>query len=130
MANPQQGEPRKRAIVQLNQNGDDSTKKMIVAGVAAVVSIAAHGLLIFLLMLLPVGDADGQQPAGEIKQADNKVEDENKEKDPDLTNTDIGLDSDQPTNFDNDRIEEVSVPGMVNKDEAVGIVGAPDGPPK
>ena len=44
---------------------------------------------------------------------------------PDLTNTDIGLDDTQQTNFNVDRIEEVSVPGPVDPTAAVGIVNAP-----
>jgi hypothetical protein len=128
MANPQAGETKKRVIVQLNQN-DDSGKKLIVAGIAAVVSIAAHAGLIVLLIFLPAGDARGDDsPQGELK-SPTKV-DEEKEKEPDLTNTDIGIDSETQTNFNNDRIEEISVPGIVDKNEAPGIIGAPEGPPK
>ena len=57
---------------------------------------------------------------------ESKVEDN--PQDANLTNDDIGLNPDLPTNYDVDRIAEVSVPGPVNVNEAVGLQNAPDGP--
>lgn len=45
-------------------------------------------------------------------------------------NTDVGLNPDLQTNYNLDRLENVSVPGPVKPDEPVGIVGAPEGPPQ
>jgi prenyltransferase beta subunit len=45
-------------------------------------------------------------------------------------NTDVGLNPDQQTNYNLDRLENVSVPGPVKPDEPIGIVGAPEGPPQ
>src|SRR5262249_23463374 len=50
-------------------------------------------------------------------------------KDANLENDEIGNDPDLPTNYNVDRIEEVSVPGPINPNEAVGILNAPDAPP-
>lgn len=45
-------------------------------------------------------------------------------------NTDVGLDPTKETNYNVDRIENISVPGIVRPDEPVGIAGAPEGPPQ
>jgi hypothetical protein len=47
----------------------------------------------------------------------------------DLTNPDIGIDPTVPLNYNVDRIEEFSVPGPVNPDQALGIPGAPPDAP-
>ena len=60
---------------------------------------------------------------------ETKLEDTNAEKQ-DFENTDVGLDPTKQTNYNNDRIENVSVPGIVRPEEPVGIVGAPEGPPQ
>ncbi|HEV3258224.1 MAG TPA: hypothetical protein VG013_15175, partial [Gemmataceae bacterium] len=78
------------------------------------------------LGLLVLSSAD----AGELKEVtviETKVEDSSKP--PDLENDEVGLDPEVPTNYDVGRVEQVSVPGPENKEEAVGIPGAPDGPP-
>jgi hypothetical protein len=48
---------------------------------------------------------------------------------PNLENDEIGLDPTVQTNYNVDRIEEVSVPGPVQANEAVGIPGAPEATP-
>src|SRR5262249_17103723 len=48
---------------------------------------------------------------------------------PNLENDEIGLDPTVQTNYNVDRIEDVSVPGPVNKDEQVGIPGMPEAAP-
>src|SRR5205807_6110266 len=60
----------------------------------------------------------------ETKLDDAKPEQQNFE------NTDVGLDPTKETNYNNDRIETVSVPGIVRPEEPVGIAGAPEGPPQ
>jgi hypothetical protein len=57
---------------------------------------------------------------------ESKVED--KPEDANLTNEDIGLNPDLPTNYDVDRIENVSVPGPVDVNAAVGLQNAPEAP--
>lgn len=121
-----QAQDNRRKVVVVPMLAPGGQLNVVWALLAGLISVGAHALLIFLFMLLPMGSANAN-PSGEIK-TETVVEDEQKEKEPDLTNTDIGLDSDVPTNFNVDRIEEVSVPGMVNPTESVGIIGAPEGP--
>jgi hypothetical protein len=123
----QQQEPRRKVVV-VPVLANSSSFSVVWALLAAVISAGAHVLLILILMNLDVGNANAV-PTGEINNA-TVIEEETQEKDTDLTSTDIGLDSDVPTNFNVDRIEEVSVPGMVNTTESVGIVSAPEGPAK
>lgn len=56
--------------------------------------------------------------------------DDPKQEQQNFENTDVGLDPTKETNYNLDRIENVSVPGIVRPNEAVGIVGAPEGPPQ
>jgi hypothetical protein len=51
-------------------------------------------------------------------------------RDANLENDEIGNDPDLPTNYNIDRIEEISVPGPVNPLEAVGILNAVELPPQ
>jgi hypothetical protein len=64
----------------------------------------------------------------ELSVIESKVDDDVREKN--LVNDEIGNDPDLPTNYNIDRIEEVSVPGPVMPNEAVGIQNAPEGPPQ
>ena len=92
-----------------------------------LISVGAHVLLLLIALNINMGSA-GAVPNDVVSQA--VVESEQKEKEPDLTNEEIGLDSSVPTNFNVDRIDEVSVPGMVSPTEAVGVVNAPEAPAK
>lgn len=49
---------------------------------------------------------------------------------PGLSNKEIGLDPDKPTNYNINRIEEVAVPAPVKPSEAVGIKDAPEAKPQ
>jgi hypothetical protein len=90
----------------------------IISGVLHVVILA-----LFLLVTVAASSAD----EGQVDEVlESQIEDlSNKQ---DLTMTDIGIDPEVPTNYDNPRIEEVSVPGPALPNEAVGLSGAPDGP--
>jgi hypothetical protein len=50
-------------------------------------------------------------------------------RDANLENDEIGIDPDLPTNYNIDRIEDLSGAGPVRPDEQVDIWNAPDGPP-
>ncbi|OAI39748.1 hypothetical protein AYO40_05505 [Planctomycetaceae bacterium SCGC AG-212-D15] len=70
--------------------------------------------------------------AASASETTNEVVEADIEKDqpaPNLENDEIGLDPTVQTNYNVDRIEEVSVPGPVNKDEQVGIPGGTDPTP-
>jgi len=89
---------------------------------AAIVSLVAH-VVIGLLFLMVRFDTPVVQ-AGEV--GETVVEEQVPEKILDLTNLDLGIDSSRETNYNVDRIEDLSVPGPVNPQEAVGILNAPE----
>lgn len=123
MANPTNSppveEPRKKIVVpDLHRD----QVNIVWAFLASIVSLVAHVVLLVLVMLINVDVVEAS--VGEV--ADTLVEEELPEKQLDLTNLDLGIESTLETNYNVDRIEEVSVPGMVNHDEAVGILNAPE----
>jgi hypothetical protein len=125
-------QPRRKVVVApVVDHGGDRGQKIVWAMLAALISLVTHAGLIFLIMQIDIGSGNAT-PTGEIRtEQQTKVEDENtKETEPDLTQVDIGIDPMKDTNYNLDRIEEVSVPGQVNPTEAVGIPGAPEGNPR
>src|SRR5439155_10030506 len=62
--------------------------------------------------------SSGELDKNETQELTAKVEEEEKNFNPE--NGDIGLDPNLPTNYDIPRIEDVSVPGPLKPDEAVG----------
>jgi hypothetical protein len=125
MATVNNSKPRAAAPVILQSRGEmDSTQVPIIALLIAVgLSIVAHGALLgifFLLMPSPREAAPLEQAKDETLQADAVQEEK---KDP-LLATDIdpaGLENDTDINFAVERKAEVSVPGSVDPNEAVGI---------
>jgi hypothetical protein len=88
---------------------------------SAVINVAMLGCLFVVLTILNRAmGADG--PPVEVEE---KTAVEDQEKDPDMTNTDIGEDDKLTTQYNVDRIEEVSVPGKVDASAPVGIENAP-----
>jgi len=94
---------------------------------AWIISGVIHVVLLSLLLLFTVGETMGGV-GSETAVIESEVEDDTS-RDANLENDEIGNDPDLPTNYNVDRIEEVSVPGPINPNEAVGILNAPDGPP-
>src|SRR6516162_10942530 len=88
-----------------------------------VTSAVVHGVMLVAFSLITFGSASADD-AGKTKVVQT-TEVEEAQKEPDLTNTDIGLDDTLQTNFNVDRIEEVSVPGPVDPTAAVGVINAP-----
>src|SRR4051812_15909534 len=134
MANPTPGannsQPKRAPVVirssaALDRNSAESTRRMLLFGGCIILSLVVHVVLISMFLLVQVDTA--QATTGDIETAviETKVEDA-QQKAPDLENDEIGLDPDVPTNYDVNRIEEVSVPGAVNVDQAVGIKDAPE----
>ena len=96
---------------------------------AWIISAGVHGVLIVLFIVV-VGDPKslGNEKQGTATEPlTTKVE--VTQKDVILTNVDEGLDPELSTNYDVNRIDDVSVPGPPDADAAVGIAGAPEGPP-
>jgi hypothetical protein len=90
----------------------------IISGVLHVIFLA-----LFLLVTVASSSAD-EGPPDEVM--DSQVEEAPAKQD--LTNTDLGIDAEVATNYNVDRIEEVSVPGPVLPNEVVGLSNAPEGP--
>src|SRR5687768_1963017 len=106
----------------LEGNGVGLSKFLAVWLASTIINVSMLTLAFFVFLALGVVTAAPPDMQPDV-QPTTEVED--REKDPDLTNTDIGLDSDVPLNYKVDRIEEVSVPGRVDPTAAVGIVHAP-----
>jgi hypothetical protein len=119
--------PRKVVVVTpaLDRGG---SANVVVALVAAVVSVVAHAVLILLMMSINTGSVDAGTSAADVE-GETKIEEPAKEEEKELTNPDIGIDSSIQTNFDVKTLGEVSVPGQDVPTAAAGIINAPEGPP-
>jgi hypothetical protein len=89
---------------------------------SAVIQGGLLALAFFVFTLLDVRataapDQPDVAPTTEVEEAP---------KEPDLTNTDIGIDDSVQLNFNVDRIEDVSVPGPVDPTAPVGVAAAPE----
>ena len=123
---PQAGTAGRRRVVVVPVLPQQNPLTLFAALVAAVLTLVAHLVIIFLLFNLNVGDADAG--VGEVNQSPTVVDDETKVQEKDLTNEETGFDSSEKTDFNVDRIEEVSVPGLVTPTESVGLANAPETP--
>jgi hypothetical protein len=94
---------------------------------AWIISGVIHVVLLSILLLFTIGDTFGSI-GSENAVVESQV-DEKDTKDANLENDEIGNDPDLPTNYNIDRIEEMSVPGPLNPNEQVGILNAPDNLP-
>lgn len=109
-----------------NTEGVSLSRFLIVWLTSAVMNITIIGGAAGLFWFIDRATARPPIVEPEVKP---NAEIEDNQKEVDLTNTDIGLDSTVPLNYNVDRIEEVSVPGPVDPTAAVGIVGAPEAAP-
>ena len=123
-APPPEPAPRKSVIVTPTFQDVRSTN-VVWALTASVVSVVAHVLVLVLMLNINMASAGEGNP--DDVAVETKIEDPAKEE-PDPTNTDIGLDSSVPTQYNVDRIEEISVPGTVDPTSAPGIANAPETP--
>jgi hypothetical protein len=94
---------------------------------AWIISGVTHLILIGLFLILNLR-LSADTVATQQLIIETAVETETKP--PNLENDEIGMDPDLLTNYNVDRLEDVSVPGPVNPNEAVGILNAPEGPPQ
>src|SRR4051794_5687691 len=92
--NGQPGATPRKVFVPVIQH---ESMNVLGALLAAIISLLAHALLIFLIMNINLGDNNPLQ-AGEIK-SETQIDDEKSEPEFDLTNTDIGIDSSVATNY-------------------------------
>jgi hypothetical protein len=98
-----------------------------------IVSIFAHTALlsVFLVLVWVLGLMNQVRAGGSLealKPTEKPIDTAVEAKEPDLTNTETGTESELPIQFNVPREAEVSVPGEVNPDEAIGVPGAPEGP--
>jgi hypothetical protein len=109
----------------LENHGVTLTKFIIVWALSAIINvgvIVVGFILLSLIGLLAPAPAEAAEVA-----ATTEVEDIDKQ--PDLTNTDVGLDDTLSTQYNVDRIEDVSVPGKVDPAAPPGILNAPETAP-
>jgi hypothetical protein len=91
---------------------------------SATIQICLLGLFFLIATFAGAANA-GSNGKTQTVQVDTRIEDP----DPpevDLTNPDIGNDTNKLTNYNNDNIKEISVPGAVNRNETPGILNGTD----
>jgi hypothetical protein len=125
-ANSQPTRPQAAAVIRYipGQGDADRWRRLLPAW---IISFGIHiGLVILFLILNFRLNAETIVPEEQVIETSVDTE----VKLPNLENDEIGMDPDLPTNYNVPRIEDVSVPGAVNPNEAVGMANAPDGPPQ
>jgi len=108
---------------QWNNEGVSFVRFVLVSLLSGVINSTVIGGMVLLFFLIDAATARPDQNQPEVEQR-NEVEDVPDQKD--LTNTDLGLDSNVELNYNVDNIQEVSVPGPVDPTAAVGVVNAPE----
>src|SRR5262245_63746090 len=102
-------------------------KRQVPAFLASGLFHACLAAAFFLYSWWTTRDRTVVAPAEQI--VETRVEDAPTEKQ-NFNNEDVGLDPDKPLTYNNDRLDDISVPGKVIADAKVGIEGAPEGPPR
>jgi hypothetical protein len=114
--------PYRSPLIRLDGGAETFGERVLKRQVPAwLISVAVHAVLLGLFVvfnLFFVKDTGSQAVGAETQELQTKVEDD--EKHENFENPDVGKDVDLPTNYNIDRIEDVSVPGNVKPDEAVG----------
>src|SRR5262245_34031231 len=114
-------------VVFRTPSGTGGTREVVRLLPAWLISGVTHGILLGLFLFLEISTvpADTNREAAVIQ---TQVENEDEPSKANLDNEDIGNDPSQALNYNVSRLEDVSVPGLVNPNEAVGIKDAPEGP--
>jgi hypothetical protein len=118
---------RRVVVTPVVGQGDISLVKFVLVWLGcAVINTALLALGFFVFTLLDVQAAD--LPTEQADEVATTTEVEEPQREPDLTNPDIGMDDTLQLNYNNDRIDpaDVSVPGPVDPIAPVGVVGAPE----
>src|SRR5204863_3006693 len=118
MATPVQSKP---AVIRVDPlEGRNSWGEFLRVVPAWIISAAIHAVLIFIFWMV-VGDprtlAKEDVVEAPSETINTKIE-APETTEPVLTNVDEGIEPETPTNYDNNRIEEVSVPGPVDPNAA------------
>src|SRR5262245_36382462 len=120
-------------VIRLDLGNEDFGQRMLSRQVPAwVISLGLHGILFALVGVAYLfGAFRGMEPpkaaASENQELQTKLEETEQQKN--FENPDIGLDPNLPTNYNIDRIEDISVAGPLKPDEKVGNDQG-DGPPQ
>jgi len=127
--NPRDEQNSNLAVIRLvyvpRRSGGRQT--LIVLGVAMAGSLVMHVVLIFLFLFVTV-NVSTANVATETEVIQTQVDDD-KPREENLTNEDVGDDPSELLNYNVNRIEEVSVPGPVDPTEAIGIKGMSEATP-
>src|SRR5436309_2237595 len=119
-------ESRPVIVLPVDRAGSPDSRSWVKLVPACVISVIVNSLV--MVWFFTVSVTGSSTPSTETASIDSEVETATKT--PNLENDEIGLNPNVETNYNNTRIEEVSVPGPVNMAEAVGIHEAPNAAPK
>jgi hypothetical protein len=119
-------EPRRKVVVAPAMQGTGPSPAQVIGVCVASAVLNALVILMFTLVAWLFSINVGSASDAEVRVLPTAVEEAEKEQD--LTVTEVGLDASVPLNFDNNRIEEVSVTGPADPTAPVGLQNAPDAP--
>lgn len=117
----------RKVIVAPNMTGHGPSlgKFLVVWACSTAINVAL--ILGALLILSAIGAVSSASSEVAVEPPNNEVADTSKEYD--LTNTDLGDDTNLPLAYNVERLAEVSIPGQVDPTAPVGIVNAPEAAP-
>jgi hypothetical protein len=127
--NPPENGRRKVVVAPILDNGSLSIGRNVPIWIAsAVIHLGILGLFYFLCELVPsmVPSAWGGGPESLAEEVATTTQVEEQPKEFDLSNTNMGIDDQMELGYNNDRIEDVAVPGMVDPTQSAGVQGAPE----
>jgi hypothetical protein len=118
--------PRKIIVApSMGGHGPSFNKFLVVWACSTAINV---GLVLFALVIFSaIGAVSSAAADVQAEPPNNEVADQTKEYD--LTNTDLGDDTNLPLAYNVERLAEVSVPGQVDPSAAVGVVNAPESAP-
>lgn len=106
---------------------EDSSERFLKRQVPAwMISGGIHLLLTVIFLIFASLNRAADRGELESQVLETRVEDGSQKWN--FDNTEVGLDPNKETNYNVDRIDNLSVPGKFKPDDPVGIDGAPDGP--
>ena len=127
--NPPDNGRRKVVVAPVLDTGGTSIARNVPIWIAsAVIHLGILGLFYFLCELVPnlVPSAWGGGPESLSEEVATTTQVEEQPKEFDLSNTSMGIDDQMELGYNNDRIEDVAVPGVVDPTQSAGVQGAPE----
>jgi hypothetical protein len=128
-ADGQPAQPTGPAVIRIIHGAEESPHDRLMKKhvPAWVVSGAFHVIILVVAILIGFAKQTDARPSDDLIQA--AVDDKPEEKQFDLTNPDMGLDSDLKAAVEVDRQDDLNVEGKVVKDEPVGVATTDTNPP-